>query len=968
MSVLDYNIEQLVSSLFYHSHEVEKAGRYKPAVVIGLGGSGIRALRVLKKELQKNKPIEGDSYGVKLLGIDCDINEFDKFPLLPRLDQSEICLMESESGTGLLSLSRTDPQYAFIQEYLPQKAKGLHAEVRGKIQEGIGAGQFRRAGKLMFAANVVEGADVKRKLEDVRQDLIGLATLMRHNAQGIEIASGTEVYVICSFAGGTGSGILLDFLALLRHIFDGPKDMVSVIGLLPGDPLDNELTHPDVEKAATRGNAYGILQELNSIMKGEVEYTFKFDPYFEVPLRTDSNLVNAVYLVGDELYGTGKRVPIAHWSEIWEAAAYFLYALVGTGVGATKASGAINDMTMDGGFGALGVGVAKYPVNLMAEWAVRTAIEGGCEYWLDSKLDSQELEALMTSAVNASTLESTGQLSGVLPNPDSKLVSIWKKEYELKKALSSFKMHDKPFLNQCKTKLRNVDSELVKLDDQFNTSRQEYLSKLRDQLESRANNLATGSFALAIAFFEKFGKHLESLIDELSKKQKKREQLESRIKERMERLEGKINFLDWGLDRKYRREYIQKTNSYLQSRADAFIDRHLGVLISEAAGIVNSYSGKMKSFRTELKSARQRNRDELAKSRTADPSFVLSVFDDEQVRNWCKKKRFSEMADREFDLTNLSIDSLLVESLGPVIASVRADIHQLDLIHDSHKKKDIKASVNTLNLSSNPLLPLAETVRPGMLAPTKIVAGRRIDDRTIKSHVTSLFPPPKKGNTQHSELSDPHMVLCVQTIQGIDITKWINFGACESAFMSRRASLLGEEGWRYKTLPKGSGVGALRKPSESETYPYHVLALGLMTDAISISGNNYYENLARDKNDGEYAYLTYSADRSEVGRELVQKGIVRESPVRHTRKHKDRRIATSLSDCISTITRWPDLAQGIDDVTDRLRLAIGALSLKTMMNDFLISYVDKRIQRGDQNLTHWNKIRSAMEKYINDMD
>jgi hypothetical protein len=968
MSSLNYNIEQLVSSLFYHTNEPKKQGSYKPVIIIGLGGSGIRSLRVLKKELLKNKPIEGDSYGVKLLGIDCDINEFDKFPLLPLLDQSEVCLMEAESGTGLLALSKTDPEYAFIQEYLPTKAKGLHAEVRAKIQGGIGAGQFRRAGKLMFAANVRDGVGIKRKLENVRQELIGLTTLMRQNAQGLQIASGTEVYVVSSFAGGTGSGILLDLLALARNIFDGPLDTISVIGLLPGDPLDNELTHPDVEASATRGNAYGILQELNSIMKGEVETNFQFDAQFTIPLRTDANLINAVYLVGDELYGTGKRVPISNWSEIWEAAAYFLYALVGTGIGATRASGAINDMDMEGGFGAVGVGVAKYPVDLMAERAVRMAIEGGCEYWLDTKLDTKDLENLVTGVLSETTLASASMISDNFPTPDSGLISIWKKEHEIKKALSSFKMHDKPFLGQCKTKMRNVDSELRKQSDQFVESRQDDLDSLKGVLDTKANFLATGPYVLAIALFEQLSKHLDSLIDELTNKQKKREQLENRLKDRMVKLESKINFLDWGLDRKYRREYIQKTNSFLQSRADAFIDDHLRVLISQATGIVNGYASKLKSQRTELKGARQRNRDELAKSRIADPSFVLSVYDDDQVRSWCESKRFAEMADRDFDLSNFSVDSLLVEALGPVISAIRADIHQLDLLHDSQKQKDIKASVNTLNLSSNPLLPLAETVRPGMLAPMKTVAGHKIDDTTIKSHVSVLFPAPRRGNTQTSELSDPHTVLCVQTIQGIDITKWIKFGGCESAFLSRHAARQGIEGWRYRTLPNGSGVGPLRKPSETEAYTYSVLARGFMVDAISISGNNYYKNLGREKQEGEYAYLTYSADRSPMGRELILKGIVREAPVRHTRKQKDRRVATSLSDCVAAITRWSDLTQGIDDVSDRLKLAIGAVQLKTMINDFMTSYVDRKIQRGDLNLTHWTKIRTALENYIRDLD
>ena len=953
----------VVSRLLHGIYEAPKKGIYKPTMVVGLGGTGIRSLRVLKKELQKGKVLQQESFGVKLLGIDSDMNEMDKYPQLPVLAQSELCLMNADVGMSVLSLSNSDPAYQFVQEYLPSEQPGLLAEVRGKVAAGHGAGQFRRAGKLLFAANVTDGAGIKRRLQDLQLDLVGLASLMKKQAKEIRIDSGVDIYVVCSFAGGTGAGILLDFIALTRTLFNGVNDKITVVGLLPGYPLDNELQHPQIEKPVTRGNAYGVLQELKSLMDGKVKYTFRFDPENKLKWDGSHPFVDAAYLVGDELFGTGKRVPVASWKEIWEAAAYFLYALVGTGVGSTEASGAVNSH-LDG-YSALGVGVAKYPIEDMASYSVRMAIENGCSYWLDTKADQKKVKAELNATLADCGMSSLGGLRGLLPQLHGDIAKFWKRVSDVKQAL---KLKDGQFIKRCKDKRDTVDADLVKHDELFSAKREEFLANLRAVLDKRARTLITGPHQIAIGHFEELGRHLDTLGEQLAQYQRNREKEEKRLSNRLSKLKDKIDFWDFGTDRSLRREHIKKTNDYLTVRCDAHLDRHVNSLIIEITSIAASYLAEARTLRATLNGARQSNLEQMSRWRSANPSFMLSVYADKRLREWCEGKGFGEMVSTGMTLSSLSIDALLLESLSDAEEGVLRELAQLDLIKDARKDKSLKAGIATLNLSSNPLMPMTEVLH-SQLAPQKFVAGKDVDDAGVAQFAQKTFPPPGSANIQLSALSNPHAVLCVQTIHGVDITKWLGFGLCEDAFTNREATWGGQEGWRYRTLPDACGIDSLRREDEAKGHAYGVLGLGLMIDAIAVAGSNYYQNLEKSQISGMYTYLAYSVDRRESGRLLIEKALVNEAPKGHTRKLQDRRIASSLSDCVEGVTKsvWTDLAAGIEDTVDQLKSTVGSEKVQSLILEFCQSFVDAKLKRADVNFSHWKKMRDSLERFSRDL-
>jgi len=958
----------VIGRLLHGMYENPTTGVYKPTLVVGLGGSGMRALRVLKRELAKGKTKDGETIGVRLFGIDCDIHENDQYPELPPLARSELCVMEAPVGVNVLARTGKDSAYDYVADYLPPKKPKLHMEVRKKIAAGVGAGQFRRAGKLIFGANVIGGVGILRRMQAIQQSMTGLRRMIETTADGVTAQDGVDIFVVTSFAGGTGAGVLLDFIALTRSLFSGINDKVTVIGLLPGQALDKELLHPQVERRATQGNAYGVLQELGSFMRAGVSYEFRFDPAKVVAVDPTVPFVDATYLVGDKLFDpAGNQVPVERWIEICEAAAYFLYALVGTGVGATEASGAINSPGVEG-WSACGVGVAHYPVEAMAEYAIRMAVEAGCVHWLDAPAPAAAVKTQVATTVTTCQLGQLASLRSGVPSYDKEDFALhWPRASDRKKSL---KLSDAVFLKRCKDKRRQVDVELARRDQESQASCQKIIHDVDQKLDQRARTLVSGPHDLAIAHFELLSKQLDVLHAQLDQEQKKREVEEKRLAKRFVWLEKRINWFDFGLDRKYRQEYIKKTNDYLRLRCEAHRDRHVGTLIVGITARVNQYAAALKSLKTAMADIRRRNREVMAQFRPRRPSFMFSMFSAKALREWCQRGNFGSRIRTDRVISRLSAEALLLESLTDVETAVQQALSDLNLLQDAQQDSALAQRMSSLNIASLPLLPMRIGVVPGSLSPQKFVAGDSIDEPSVQDFATATFPPPTADtNTQLSTLSNPHAVLCTQTIHGFSILDWTGFTGCELAFLEDAKAWAGQPGWDYRTIADSHGIEPLRPRTEAERTAYRGFGLGVMIDALAVAGSNYYQNLSKART-GAYTFLTYSVDRREAARLLVEKGIVREAPSGHTRKQPDRRIAASLSDCIKALCtpEWTDLLEQIEDAVDQLKSTAGSERVCSLVTGFCESFVDARLRTADANHPLWEKVRDALERFVESFD
>ncbi|MCB1103039.1 MAG: hypothetical protein KDL10_11780, partial [Kiritimatiellae bacterium] len=382
-TMLDAFLDDLTRGLYAQT----QTGTYVPTLVIGLGGTGLKVLRHLKKALNRHQSQE-----IRLLGIETDDSENNKYPAIPPLEPKELVVLDAEAAIRTLARAEDgDASAQHVLEYLPvthDLIGAVHQSVRGKIQLRKGAGQLRRAGKLLFCSNVADGVNLDNIFLDLRRELTGLGTMLAKRTAGIEIERGTRVYVVCSLAGGTGAGCLVDVLGLVRKHFGGTTDVVTAVCLLPGKALDAELTDPRDEKVNTRGNTIGVLKELQGFMLGQFgRYTFRFDAHTEMDLG-NKNLLNCVYLVGDTQWN---GTPVERWFDLCQAASYFLYGTLGTGVGAAKEAGAVNHDVSDQArmkarpslYNTMGVGVVEYPIDEIGAFAFRSIVHSLLDRWLD---------------------------------------------------------------------------------------------------------------------------------------------------------------------------------------------------------------------------------------------------------------------------------------------------------------------------------------------------------------------------------------------------------------------------------------------------------------------------------------------------------------------------------------------------------------------------------------------------------
>ena len=141
--------------------------------------------------------------------------------------------------------------------------------VKGAIGSlGKAAGQKRRAGRLLFAANAV-----------------GYVNCLRNANARCESVSGDSsrlnIHIFAGLAGGTGSGSVVDVVLQSRKTF--PNAKISVYAMIPEMNLPEDKT--DMDQGRYYQNGYAAMNELNALQVG------RWDPQ-DVTGRGNLNLYN----------------------------------------------------------------------------------------------------------------------------------------------------------------------------------------------------------------------------------------------------------------------------------------------------------------------------------------------------------------------------------------------------------------------------------------------------------------------------------------------------------------------------------------------------------------------------------------------------------------------------------------------------------------------------------------------------
>ena len=220
---------------------------------ISSGGTGQKALRSIKETI--NKTIDPKYHAqVRYLVVDCAENELRKLVNDKVFEQSEVMTVPYEGAHETINPSSiTSDRDAWVDRNL-YSATGGDAPGDKEGFKGDGAGAWRQPGRVRLTSP--GGINVINKIRSV-------IDRTQHPA-GTKL----KVFFLCSVAGGTGSGTIVDLVYMTRHvletIFAGLYNNTRIFGYIFSPSACEGEINMDHHPGA---NHYAAMKEIAYLMR-----------------------------------------------------------------------------------------------------------------------------------------------------------------------------------------------------------------------------------------------------------------------------------------------------------------------------------------------------------------------------------------------------------------------------------------------------------------------------------------------------------------------------------------------------------------------------------------------------------------------------------------------------------------------------------------------------------------------------
>ncbi len=223
-------------------------------ILVGLGGTGGKILRAFKMRMFEEFPSaeERKKLPVSLLYVD-STDEMMPKDGRARADFRVMGQDASFTNNEFLNIKAVDVEHILDHINNYPSVKGI-VENAAAVKTAIGslgqaAGQKRRAGRLLFAANA-----------------IGYVNSLRDAFARCVQVSGKDdalnIHVFAGLCGGTGSGSIIDVVTQTRKTF--PNAKISVYAMIP----EMNLPKSDMDQGNYYPNGYAAINELNALQAG----------------------------------------------------------------------------------------------------------------------------------------------------------------------------------------------------------------------------------------------------------------------------------------------------------------------------------------------------------------------------------------------------------------------------------------------------------------------------------------------------------------------------------------------------------------------------------------------------------------------------------------------------------------------------------------------------------------------------
>lgn len=268
---------------------------------ISSGGTGYEALREIKKQIERT--IEPSYLGkIAYLVVDCAHNELDKLVKECELKQEEIVKVPSDGA-----LDTIDPETIDKDKKLWVDPR-LYSQAQGGIQitshpgfENNGAGAWRQPGRVRLTTT---------------NGYTGLKTRIDKAANKLLPVNSIKVFFLCSVAGGTGSGTIIDLAYITRSVLNS-----SAFRAIGTKKFNGYIFSPDAcegkidEKHNPHANHVAAMKEIDYLMrtgKRGVEEATVFR-YGNEEIKIEADIFDCCVLVDGRtaLAGFGNQAPQA---------------------------------------------------------------------------------------------------------------------------------------------------------------------------------------------------------------------------------------------------------------------------------------------------------------------------------------------------------------------------------------------------------------------------------------------------------------------------------------------------------------------------------------------------------------------------------------------------------------------------------------------------------------------------------
>ncbi len=223
-------------------------------ILVGLGGTGGKILRAFKMRMFEEFPTDEErtKQPVALLYVD-STEEMMPQDGKARPDFRVMGQDASFTRNEFLNIKAVDVEHILDHIGNYPSVKGIVNNVSA-VKSAIGslgqaAGQKRRAGRLLFAANAV-----------------GYVNSLRDAYARCEKISGdankTTIHIFAGLCGGTGSGAIVDAIVQARKTF--PEAKIQVYAMIP----EMNLPKSDMDQGRYYQNGYAAMNELNALQAG----------------------------------------------------------------------------------------------------------------------------------------------------------------------------------------------------------------------------------------------------------------------------------------------------------------------------------------------------------------------------------------------------------------------------------------------------------------------------------------------------------------------------------------------------------------------------------------------------------------------------------------------------------------------------------------------------------------------------